>query len=344
MKAFVITDPGKTDIVEIEEPRPGAGDVLLRVHTVGFCGSDLNTFRGKNPMVTYPRIPGHEIAATIETVGTGVPDRLKPRMTVTVAPYTSCGGCAACLRGRSNACSDNRTMGVQRDGAMTEYIVVPWQKVYPSAELSLHELALVEPLTVGFHAVNRGRVTPDDVVAVLGCGAIGLGAVAAAAHLGARVIAVDVDDAKLALATKTGATHMINSATEPLHERLEEAVAGTTENRIGGPDVIIEAVGLPATYRAAVEEVAFTGRVVCIGYAKAPVEFETKLFVQKELDVRGSRNALGEFADVIEMLESARFPVDDVVTKVVPFDKAGDILRAWDADPALFTKILVSLD
>jgi threonine dehydrogenase-like Zn-dependent dehydrogenase len=329
VKAFVITEAGKTDIVEIEKPKPGAGDVLLRVHIVGFCGSDLNTFRGRNPMVTYPRISGHEIAATIEEVGTDVPDSLKPGMTATVAPYTSCGECASCRRGRPNACQSNQTMGVQRDGAMTEYVVAPWQKVYASEKLSLRELALVEPLTIGFHAVNRGDVAEGDVCAVFGCGGIGLGAIAAASYRGAQVIAIDVDDAKLALGRKAG---------ESLHDRLQELSGGR------GPDVMIEAVGLPATYRAAVEEVAFTGRVVCIGYAKKPVEFETKLFVQKELDIRGSRNALGEFADVIEMLEAGRFPVDDVISKVVPLDEAGEALRVWDADPAAFTKILVSLD
>ena len=338
MKAFVITEAGKTDTVEIEKPRPRAGDVLLRVRIVGFCGSDLNTFRGKNPMVTYPRIPGHEIAATVEEIASDVPDSLKLGMTVTVAPYTSCGCCAACLRGRPNACKSNQTMGVQRDGAMTEYVVAPWQKVYASEKLSLRELALVEPLTIGSHAVSRGQVTSDDVAAVFGCGSIGLGAIAAAAYREAQVIAVDIDDAKLALARKAGAAHTINSANESLHDRLQELSGGR------GPDVIIEAVGLPATYRAAVEEVAFTGRVVCIGYAKKPVEFETKLFVQKELNIRGSRNALGEFADVIEMLEAGRFPVDDVISKVVPFDEAGEALQAWDADPAAFTKILVSLD
>ena len=338
MKAFVITEAGKTGIVEIEKPRPGDGDVLLRVHIVGFCGSDLNTFRGKNPMVTYSRIPGHEIAATIEEAGADVPDSLAPGMTVTVAPYTSCGECASCRRGRPNACRSNETMGVQRDGAMTECIVAPWQKVYASEKLSANELALVEPLTIGFHAVNRGEVADNDVCAVFGCGAIGLGAIAAASYRATQVIAVDIDDAKLALARKAGAAHVINSASEPLHERLQELSGGR------GPDVIIEAVGLPATYRAAVEEVAFTGRVVCIGYAKQPVEFETKLFVQKEVDIRGSRNALGEFADVIDMLEAGRFPVDDVITTVVPFDEAGEALRAWDADPAAFTKILVSLD
>jgi len=289
-------------------------------------------------MVTYPRIPGHEIAATVEQAGPDVPKSIRTGVNVTLSPYTNCGRCASCLRERPNACEHNQTMGVQRDGALTEYIIAPWQKVYPSGKLSLTELALVEPLTVGFHACARGRVSEEDVVAVFGCGAIGLGAIAGAAFRGATVVAIDVDDAKLIIGRKAGATHTVNSAAEPLHERLLELTAGR------GPDVMIEAVGLPATYRAAVEEVAFTGRVVCIGYAKEPVAFETKLFVQKEIDILGSRNALGEFADVIRMFEAGKFPVDDIVTKVVPLDEAGDALSAWDANPPVFTKILVKLD
>ena len=338
MKAFFITEPGCTEIREVEKPRPGAGEVLLRVRMVGCCGSDLNSFRGKNPMVTYPRIPGHEIAATIEEVACDVPKTFEPGMNVTVAPYTNCAKCASCRRDRPNACEFNQTLGVQRDGAMTEYIVAPWQKLYPSGKLSLRELALVEPLTVGFHAADRGEVTRDDVVAVFGCGAGGLGAIAGAAFRGATVIAVDIDDAKLAIGKKTGAAHAVNSATEQLHGRLQELTGGR------GPDVMIEAVGLPATYRAAVQEVAFTGRVVYIGYAKEPVEFETRLFVQKELDIRGSRNALGDFADVIRMLEAGKFPVDDVITKIVPLAEADDALQAWDANPPAFTKIIVSFD
>lgn len=338
MKAFFITEPGRTEIREVERPIPEAGNVLLRVRMVGYCGSDLNSFRGKNPMVTYPRIPGHEIAATVEQTGADMPRSIRAGMNVTLSPYTSCGKCASCLRDRPNACEHNQTMGVQRDGAMTEYIVAPWRKLYPSGKLALTELALVEPLTVGFHASDRGRVSKDDVAAVFGCGAIGLGAIAGAAFRGATVVAIDVDDAKLAIGRKAGAKHAVNSAAEPLHDRLRELTDGR------GPDVMIEAVGLPATYRSAVEEVAFTGRVVCIGYAKEPVEFETKLFVQKELDICGSRNALGDFADVIRMLEAGTFPVDDVVTKVVPLAEAGEALRAWDANPAAFTKIIVNLD
>ncbi len=206
MRALFIDAVGRTSLGDLAEPVLGDGEVLLRVQTIGFCGSDLNTFRGLNPLVSYPRVPGHEIAATVEQLGRAVPDGpLEIGMHVTVLPYTACGRCAACRRGRGNACRDNQTLGVQRDGALTEFLVVPWQKVVRADGLSRRELALVEPLAVGFHAAHRGRVTADDTAVVIGCGAVGLGAVSGAHRLGARVIAVDVDDAKLAIARATGA-------------------------------------------------------------------------------------------------------------------------------------------
>ena len=337
MKAFHITEPGTTAFTEIAKPTPGPDDVLLQVRMVGYCGSDLSTYRGNNPLIDYPVIPGHEIAATVIAGGANVPNHIRTGTNVTLSPYTSCGACPACLRERPNACQANQTLGVQRDGALTEFLAVPWSKLYLSAKLSLKELALVEPLTVGFHASDRGRITDSDTVTVLGCGTIGLGAIAGAAFRGGTVIAVDIDDDKLDLARKAGAREVVNSATTDLHDQLQRL----TEGR--GPDVVIEAIGLPSTFRTAVAEVAFTGRVVYIGYAREPVEYETKLFVQKELDILGSRNALGDFAQVVDMLELGQFPVDETVTHVLSFDQAGEGLRLWDADPGAVSKMLIDL-
>jgi len=337
MKAVVLEGPGKAGLKDVREPAgPGNGEVLLRVRRVGLCGSDLNSYRGRNPLVSYPRILGHEVAATVVEMGAGV-QGWPSETTVTLSPYSNCGKCASCLRGRPNACAFNQTLGVQRDGALTELIVAPAARLF-RADLTLKELCLAEPLTVGFHAVARGRVAAADRVAVFGCGGVGLGAVAGAAFRGATVIGVDVDDAKLAIAEKAGATHTINSAEGHLHEQLGELTDGR------GPDVVIEAIGLPQTFRGAVEEVAFTGRVVYIGYAKEAVAYETRLFVQKELDILGSRNAEPEdFREVIRMLESHRFPVDDAVTHTVAMDATPSILEAWSAEPARFCKIMVEV-
>ena len=339
MKALVITEAGKTAFIERPKPRPRPGEVLLKVKRLGYCGSDLNTFRGFNPLVTYPRIPGHEIGAVIAEVTSDVPPQFKVGMETTVLPYTTCGVCPSCRSGRVNACRSNQTLGVQRDGAFTEYLCVPWEKLMRSDKLSLIEHTLVEPLSVGFHAVERGQVASTDTVLVFGCGMIGLGAISSAALLhGARVIAVDVDDAKLGLARKAGAAETINSKTENLHDKLQALTEGD------GPGVAIEAVGLPATFRAAVDEVSFAGRVVYIGYAKDAVSYDTKYFVMKELDIRGSRNAMADnFADVIQVLESGRYPVGETITRTVPFSEAGAVLAGWAADPARVTKIHVEL-
>lgn len=333
MKALVLQKPEHASIEIVPEPVARSRDVLLKVRMVGFCGSDLNSFRGLNPLVSFPRILGHEVCATV--IEAGCDSGLAYGTDVALSPYTSCGECASCRRGRPNACQFNQTLGVQRDGALTEFIVMPAEKLYP-AKLTLKELCLVEPLTVGFHAVARGRVTTDDTVAVLGCGGVGLGAVAGSASRGATTICVDVDDEKLELARAAGGTHTINTSKQSLHDSLRQM----TEGR--GPDVVIEAIGTPATFRAAVEEVAFTGRVVYIGYAKELVNYETRLFVQKELDILGSRNALPEdFRAVIALLEARRFPVDQAVSLVVPIEDAAGALRLWSEKPSSYKKILV---
>jgi len=337
MKALILSEPGDLKLTTVADPTPATGEVLLQVRMVGLCGTDLSSYRGKNPLVSYPRIMGHEISATVAEVH-DANSTLRPGMDVTLSPYFNCGKCPACLRNRPNACQHNQTLGVQRDGALTDWLTVPAAKVYP-AKLSLRELTLVEPLTIGFHATARGRITADDTVAIFGCGGVGLGAIAASAFRGANVIAMDMDDAKLAIAQTAGARHLINTAKVDLHTTLLDLTNGR------GPDVIIEAIGLPTTFRAAVDEVASTGRVVYIGYAKEPVAYETRLFVQKELDILGSRNALPEdFRQVITMLEAGHFPVDAAISAIVPPTDAPKFLAEWSANPAAFTKILVNIN
>lgn len=338
MQAFYITQPGKSEIGELQQPRPSPGEILLQTRMVGLCGTDLSTFRGKNPLVSYPRIPGHEISATIVEVGSEVPPGFKAGTDVTVHPTNNCGVCAACRRGRVNACKFNETLGVQRDGAMTGYFTAPWQKVYCAEDLSLRALTLVEPLAVGFHAAERGRIAAEDTVAVIGCGMIGLGVIASASSKGATVIAIDLEDAKLNLARQAGASHTVNSRTGMTHEHLQELTSGL------GPDVIVEAVGVPETYTMAVEEVAHTGRVVYIGWTKQPVSYETKSFVHKELDILGSRNSLDEFPAVIDLLSKGRFPVDATISVTVPLAGAGNALERWSQAPEAFTKILVEVN
>ena len=336
MKAIQISAPHEMRVVDIPMPACNAGEVLLRIRYVGFCGSDLNTYRGLNPMVKMPVIPGHEIGAEIEAVGSNVPAHLKAGMTVTVNPYTNCGVCPSCRNRRYNACEHNETLGVQRNGAMCEYVVVPWTKVIPVEGISVRNCALIEPMSVGFHAVSRAQVVDTDTVMVIGCGMVGIGAIVRAVRRGATVIACDIDDEKLALVKQMGATYVINSIKEDVHERLTEITQGRM------PDVIIEAVGLPITYNMAVNEVAFTGRVVCIGYAKSDVSFHTKLFVQKEMDIRGSRNAMPEdFEGVVRYMQSADCPYDLLISGEETPETAEAAMQQWEAQPQKVFRILV---
>ena len=337
MKAIQITHQQELNIVELEKPQaPSQGEVLLKLCYVGFCGSDINTFMGRNTMALNPVIPGHEVGAVIEAVGAGVPENLKPGMVVTCNPYTNCGKCASCRNNRVNACEHNETLGVQRNGAMQEFIVLPWQKVIPAGTLDTKTSALVEPMSVGFHAVSRAQVTDIDVVMVIGCGMVGMGAIVRAALRGATVIAADIDDEKLALAKTMGATYTVNTKTEDAHQRLQEITNGF------GPDVVIEAVGSVPTYQMAINEVAFTGRVACIGYAKSEVSPQTKYFVQKELDIRGPRNAQpSDFRAVIHYLENNDCPIDTLITKVIRPEQALDTMRWWSENPGKVFRILV---
>ncbi len=338
MKAIEISHSQELNIIDVEKPQAlGPEEVLLRLAYVGFCGSDLNTFMGRNGMALNPVIPGHEVGAVIEAVGANVPEGLRPGMTVTCNPYTNCGKCASCRNGRVNACQHNETLGVQRHGAMKEYIVLPWEKVIPAGLLTPKTCALVEPMSVGFHAVSRAQVTDIDVVLVIGCGMVGMGAVVRSAMRGATVVAADLDDSKLELAREMGASYTINTKTDDVHQRLLDITGGF------GPDVVIEAVGSTPTYQMAVDEVAFTGRVVCIGYAKAEVSFETKYFVQKELDIRGSRNAMPQdFRAVIHYLERGTCPIDKLITRVIQPEEALDTMRWWSQNPGKVFRILVA--
>ena len=336
MKAIKILAERQMELGSVPEQELQADEVLLQMQYVGFCGSDLSTYLGKNPMVKMPVVPGHEVGAVIEAVGEGVPEGLKPGMVVTVNPYTNCGKCASCRNGRVNACQHNETLGVQRWGAMRERLVLPWEKVIPAGLLTPRTCALIEPMSVGFHAVSRAEITDIDVVMVIGCGMVGMGAIVRAAQRGATVVAADIDDEKLQLAQQMGASYTINTRTEDVHARLLEMTAGF------GPDVVIEAVGSAPTYQMAVNEVAFTGRVICIGYAKTEVSVQTKFFVQKELDIRGSRNAQpSDFRAVIHYLEKGTCPVDQLISRVVMPEDAAAAMQQWAEQPGKVFRILV---
>ena len=314
------TAPFQTAFTDRPDPVAGPGQALLAVRHVGLCGSDLNTFRGLNPLVSLPRIPGHEIGGVIKAVGAGVD--LLPGRAAIVIPYTTCGECAACRQGRVNACRFNKTLGVQQDGGLSAHIVVAADRLILNDRLPPDVLALVEPLSVGFHAVARGRVAAAEVVVVLGGGMIGVGVILGALARGAPVIAVEIARPKPAMLRALG----VEAVLDPTACDLPAEVAALTGGL--GPDVVVEAVGTPATFRAAVDLAACAGRVVCVGYAKAEVSCYTALFNLNERDIHGSRNATrSDFEAVIGWLEANVALARRLISKVFAF---ADAVKAFD--------------
>ncbi|GLU25633.1 zinc-binding alcohol dehydrogenase family protein [Brucella sp. NBRC 12950] len=326
VKALRIESENVTRFAETPEAPLLPNHVRVSVKHVGLCGSDLNTFRGLNPLVELPRIPGHEIGGEIIEVGEGVSATYAKGKRVIVLPYTNCGQCSSCRKGRLNACRYNKTLGVQQNGGLAEQIVLPAEKLILNDTLAPRYLALVEPLSVGFHAVERGRVQAGDTVAVLGCGMIGMGVLIGAVARGAKVVAIDPSAEKRELALKFGATHSL-----PGGEGVVEFVQELTND--DGVDIAFEAVGLPITFTQAVDLAGFAGRVVYVGYSKSPVTYQTQFFNLKELDIMGSRNAtLTDFEAVIAHLEKLGNDADLLISKVFPFEEAEQALPYWDGD------------
>ncbi|MCT8160667.1 zinc-binding alcohol dehydrogenase family protein [Pseudoruegeria sp. SHC-113] len=336
MKALVIDRIGHTAFRDSPSPEPGEGEVLVDVCHVGLCGSDLSTFTGANPLVDLPRVPGHEIGGRILSVGAGVAPEFRPGARVVINPYTACGQCPACKRDRPNACQFNQTLGVQRDGGLCDRITVPQSRLILTEALPDRLLPLVEPLSVGFHAVARGQVSAGDTVLVLGGGMIGVGAILGAQARGAKVIVSEISAAKSETLRKLGAQAVLN----PLEVDLAQEVLDLTEGQ--GADVVIEAAGVAQTFRLAVDLAPFTGRIVYIGYTRGEVAYDTKFFNLKELDIRGSRNALpADFDAVIAVLTKQPQVADLLISKVFPFVQALEAFDYWLAQRDETFKILI---
>src|SRR5256714_4650580 len=198
MKAIQLEKPQQFRRIDIEEPSaPGAGEALVRVHRIGICGTDYSGYLGKMPFYSYPRIPGHELGVEVLGVGEGVVN-VRPGDHCAGEPYINCQQCYSCRRGHTNCCENHQTLGVMRDGGMCERMILPARKLHLSRKLTFDQLALVETLAIGCHAINRGNPLPGETVLVIGAGPIGLSVVEFARLSGARTIVMDMNDQRLA--------------------------------------------------------------------------------------------------------------------------------------------------
>lgn len=339
MRTLSIDAPLQLSYGEAPRPNPGPGEALIEISHIGYCGSDLNSYRGLNPLVSYPRVPGHEIAGVLRELGPGAPEGMRVGQRATVLPYFNCKRCNACRMGRPNACKNNQTLGVQREGVLTQFACLPFEKIVPVEGLELRMLALVEPIAVGFHAVRRAAIAPGERVVVLGAGVIGLGALIGAVEAGGEALIVDLSAAKLDRARALGAAATVDASKED----VGAAVARWAGE--DGPQVVIEAVGAGETFTQAVDLVGSCGRVVYVGYAKGKVAYETRFFLMKEIDIRGSRGStLADFHDVIAVLRRKPGIADVIVSRLASFDEALVAMQDWHADPGAFTKVMIEVN
>lgn len=339
MKQIVINEVGSVSINELEKPVRKSGEVLLRLLYGGICGSDLGTYRGSNAYVKYPCIPGHEFSAEVVEVEEN--DKgIYVGQIVTCNPYFNCGGCYSCERGIVNACMDNQTMGVQREGAFSEYLAMPMERVYDGQGLDPKSLALVEPFCISYHGVKRANVCEKDTVLVIGAGGIGVLAAVAAKHKGAKVYISDIAQDKLDYAMKFGLDGTIlNSSPEAFAAQVEEVTNGN------GFDVCIEAVGMPATFQSCIDSAAFGGRVVLIGISKNNLDFNFTAIQKKELNVFGSRNALQEdFQEVIDIVKSGEVDLHMIITNEYEMEEAADAFKNFAANAGSTLKVVLKFD
>ena len=337
MKAIVIPNPNEIEIRDIPMPEVKEGEALLKVKYVGICGADLASFTGNQPFTTYPRIPGHEFSAEIVEI----PENnkgLKAGDIVTCNPYFNCGECYSCKRGFVNCCTDNQTMGVQRDGAFCEYIAMPVERIYKGKGLSAEELALIEPFSISQHAVSRAEIKKTDNVLVIGAGPIGLFALLAAKQKCGRIVVADILDNRLALAKEYGADAVVNTKAQSLEEFTKEFTDGN------GFDVCIEACGAPETFLACIDNAAFAGNIILIGNGKRETSFNHSVLLKKELNVHGSRNALrDDFLNNIDIVAEGKADVMKMVSGVYGMENAIDAFEALRNNNGTLAKLLIKI-
>lgn len=337
MKTIIINKPGEVNIIDTPKPVRKKGEALLKVLYGGICGSDLGTYRGTFAYASYPRIPGHEFSAEIIEIDDN--DRnLKPGMIVTCNPYFNCTKCYSCKRGLVNCCTSNETLGAQRDGAFSEYITMPIERIYDGKGLSAKTLALIEPFCISYHGVSRADVKEGDTVLVVGAGTIGVLAAVAAKAKGAKVYISDIAEKKMNYAVETFGLDggILNDNHADFIQKVEEITDGNYF------DVTIEAVGLPSTFLNCIEAAAFGARVVQIGVGKKNVDFDFTLLQKKELNVFGSRNALKkDFLELINLVKEGKVDLEKIVTNTYYFDEAAKAFSDFDKNAASMLKVII---
>lgn len=327
MRALQLTAVQTLTPITIHEPRdPGAGEALVRVHAIGICGTDVSGYLGKMPFMQLPLILGHELGVEVVEVGDGVTN-VKPGDKCSVEPYLNCGHCHSCQQGRTNCCETLTVLGVHGDGGMCERLVLPAHKLHPRNSLSYEQLALVEMLGIGCHAVNRAEVKAGEQVLIIGAGPIGLTVLEFARLAGAEVSIFELNETRRAFVQLTWPDVRV------LTEAPEEA----------GAQYVFDATGHAGSMSAAFRYARFTGKVIFVGITKEPVPLDDPLFHRRELTLLASRNAVAsDFTRILELIEHGRINTSAWISHRCAFDDLPATMPEWIKPATGVVKAVVS--
>jgi alcohol dehydrogenase len=341
MKAILLREPGRFEQISIDDPsQPGPGEALVAVHRVGICGTDISGFLGKMPFYSYPRIPGHELGVEVVAVGPGVTN-VHPGERCSVEPYMNCQRCFACMRGGSNCCEHLQVLGVHTDGGLRPRFLVPARKLHSSTTLTLDQLALVETLAIGCHAVNRGLPKEGEHVLVVGAGPIGLSVIEFVKLAGATLTVLDLNDRRLHFCKQQmGVHHVVRSqGPEADLQALKDLIDGSL------PSLVFDATGNTPSMCRSFHYVSHTGRLVFVGIVTDDVKFSDPLFHRREMTVFASRNALpDDFRRIIGLIEAGRIDTRPWITHRTPFVDLIENFPAYTKPETGVIKAIVELN
>lgn len=339
MKALLLEAPRNFKTIEIDPPAaPGPGEARVRVHRIGICGTDISGYLGKMPFFSYPRIPGHELGVEVLEVGQGV-ENVKPGDRCSVEPYINDPNSYASRRGRPNCCERLEVLGVHRDGGMRPQFVLPARKLHTSSKLAYDQLALVETLAIGCHAVNRAAPQPDESCLVIGAGPIGLATLEFVKLSGARTIVLDMNDQRLKFCERVmGIPHAVKLST-----RVEKDLRDLTDGHL--PDVVIDATGASGSMSNAFGLIAHGGRLVFVGITTDEVKFKHPVFHKPEGTLLCSRNALpDDFSRIIRLIEDGRIDTKPWITHRSAFSDLPDVFPSYTKPETGVIKAVVEVD
>ncbi len=342
MKALLLSEYSHLDVVDLPMPRPGPGDVLIKVEACGICGSDVHGYDGSSGRRIPPLVMGHEASGTVAAAGSEVKD-LQPGDHVTFDSTVYCGACEFCRKGEMNLCDHREVLGVstpdfRRQGAFAEYVVVPRRIVHGlPATLSFSEAAMVEPLSVAVHAVRLSELPEQGSALVVGAGMIGLLVVQALREAGcSTVIVSDIDDGRLQLASELGATLTINAKSADVPAEVKRHTGGF------GVDVALEAVGSTPTIRSAIESVRKGGTVTLIGNIAPTVELPLQIVVGRQIRLQGTAASSGEYPHCIDLLAKGKIDLKPLISMVAPLDEGANWFSRLHAREANLMKVILA--